>query len=264
MIDIFQGSGAPLTGKGLTEALDQLKAPDRAVGLWSVISVETRGFGFLPDRRPKILFERHIFHRRTGGVYDAAYPNISSSAPGGYAGGAAEYLRLKRAMLLDRRNALESASWGMGQIMGFNATGLGYTNVEAMIAAFKGGEDAQLEGCARFIAGNPPLAAAFRSSDWARVAFFYNGSSYAQNGYDRKLAASSRRYETSGTPDVELRAAQARLTYLGYDTGGVDGELGPLTRAALNAFQSRKELAPKSPGVLDDATSKALALAAGV
>jgi hypothetical protein len=31
--------------------------------LWSVVVVETSGCGFLPDRRPRILFERRILVR---------------------------------------------------------------------------------------------------------------------------------------------------------------------------------------------------------
>jgi hypothetical protein len=48
--------------------------------LWSLLTVETRGFGFLPDQRPEILFERHIFHKHTGGRFSAGHPNISSPA----------------------------------------------------------------------------------------------------------------------------------------------------------------------------------------
>jgi hypothetical protein len=49
----------------------------REVGLaeiWAVFSVETSGCGFLTDRRPKILFERHIFSHLTNGRYDAQNP----------------------------------------------------------------------------------------------------------------------------------------------------------------------------------------------
>ncbi len=34
--------------------------------------------------RPTILFERHIFSKRTEGAYDAKYPDISNKIAGGY------------------------------------------------------------------------------------------------------------------------------------------------------------------------------------
>ncbi|MGG7377547.1 N-acetylmuramidase domain-containing protein, partial [Escherichia coli] len=42
--------------------------------MWAVIHVESSGAGYQADRRPKILFERHVFHRLTGGRFDAAHP----------------------------------------------------------------------------------------------------------------------------------------------------------------------------------------------
>lgn len=50
--------------------------------------------------------------------------------------------------------------------------------------------------------------------------------------------------------------AQARLYNLGVYFGRVDGELGPMTEAALRRFQQAKGLAPT--GSLDEATADAL------
>ncbi|NJM92326.1 MAG: N-acetylmuramidase family protein [Rhodospirillaceae bacterium] len=75
----------------------------------------------MPNRRPKILFERHIFHQRTNGKFDATHPDISHPKWGEYGKASAQYDRLGRAMALDRQAALESASWGLPQVMGFNA-----------------------------------------------------------------------------------------------------------------------------------------------
>ncbi|MBD8655693.1 DUF3380 domain-containing protein [Oxalobacteraceae sp. CFBP 13730] len=110
---------APLSQTGFDAVLDRLGVDQAA--LWSLLTVETRGFGFLPDWRPKILFERHIFHKRTGGRFGAGHPNISSPAGKRYLGDAAEYDRLAQAIELDRDAALESALWALGQVMGFNA-----------------------------------------------------------------------------------------------------------------------------------------------
>src|SRR4029077_1061427 len=132
-------------------------------------SVETAGCGFLADRRPRLLFERHVFHRRTNGAFDATHPAISNALPGGYLGGPLEFDRLAEAAALDRRAALESASWGIGQVMGSNAAQAGFPDVEAMVAASIDGEDAQLAATAAFIRAeglHTPLAA----HDWTAFA----------------------------------------------------------------------------------------------
>lgn len=258
MTDTFQGTGAPLTAGGFGSALAQLKTNDDKL-LWSILSVETRGFGYLQDKRPKILFERHIFHKRTGGRFSADYPNISNPKPGGYSGGAEEYDRLSLAASLDRAAAIESASWGLGQVMGFNAASLRYADAQAMVEAFKSGEDQQLDGCIRYITTNPPLLKALLAKDWARVAFYYNGSDYAKNQYDQKLAAA---YNARAAPGIDIRSGQVRLQYAGFDPKGIDGVMGPGTAAAIRAFQESKSLSVT--GVFDAPTDNALAAAAGV
>src|SRR5579872_2533313 len=106
----FTGTALPLSEQGFARALDILNVS--APEVWTVLSVETRGFGFLPDRRPIILFERHIFSKQTGGRFDDSHPAISAPRSGGYAGAGKEYERLGTAMPLDRRAALNSTSWG--------------------------------------------------------------------------------------------------------------------------------------------------------
>ena len=107
-----------------------------ALRMWAVLGVETSGCGFRPDRRPKILFERHVFSRETDGRWDRSHPELSNSTPGGYSGGGPDqYLRLQKAMALDRRAALRSESWGVGQVMGFNAVNDGFADVEKMVDA---------------------------------------------------------------------------------------------------------------------------------
>lgn len=110
----FQGAATALSSDGLNRAAGNIGV--HAPEVWTVLGVETSGCGFLPDRRPQILFERHIFHRLTGGQYDDG--QISNPTPGGYgAYGAHQYDRLALAITKDRNAALQSASWGIGQIM---------------------------------------------------------------------------------------------------------------------------------------------------
>src|SRR5713101_2260435 len=139
----FKGAAEPLSQAGLSEALNILGVTPAA--LWSVVAVETSGCGFLPDRRPKILFERHIFSRLTGHKFDADDPDVSQPSSGGYGpGGAHQYERLAAAIQLDRTAALQSASWGLGQIMGENSKVAGFAKVEDMVTSMVASEDNQL------------------------------------------------------------------------------------------------------------------------
>jgi hypothetical protein len=250
------------TGKALPLAQATLDgvSTDTGIGLpalWAVMTVETRGCGFLDDRRPQILFERHVFHARTGGRFDAAAPDISNPSPGGYgAGGAAQYDRLARAMDLDRAAALESASWGLGQVMGFNARPAGFGGVEAMVQAMCESEDRQFEAMLAFIEANG-LARPLVAGDWSAFARGYNGPDFTRDNYDGKLAQSWARYAVGPLPDLGVRAAQLHLRYLGYNPGVVDGWFGTNTQRALARFQAEHGL-EAMPGHLDDETSAAL------
>lgn len=229
--------GAPLTRGGFETARARLGADPAA--LWAVVRVEARACGFLPDRRPVILFERHVFHRRTGGRHDSRAPDVSQPRPGGYgAGGAHQHSRLAAAAALDPLAALESASWGLGQVMGFNARLVGFTDVEAMVAAMRANEDAQLAAMAAFIV-ETGLDRALRSGDFAAFARGYNGPAYARNAYDTRLAAAHAGYASGriAPPDLDVRAAQMLLLYAGHAPGPIDGRFGPRTRAALAAFR---------------------------
>ena len=248
----FQGKGLPLSETALRQVCDTL--PVAVAELWAVVTVETRGFGFLASRRPLILFERHIFHDRTGGKYDKTAPNLSNATPGGYAGGTAEYPRLEAAIVLDRHAALESASWGLGQIMGFNHASAGFATVEEMVTAMTNDEKAQLQGVAGFIKSNA-LDAAIRRHDWAAFAKVYNGAAFKKNEYDTRLAAAHAK-AAALLPNLRFRAAQAALLYLGMDPGPVDGLPGRYTRSALVKFQETRHL-PVTGG-LDAATEARL------
>ena len=70
----FAGKSIALSPSGLASLAILL-----GVGLpkmLAILSVETRGAGFLSDRRPQILFERHIFSKLTGGQYDVSNPDV--------------------------------------------------------------------------------------------------------------------------------------------------------------------------------------------
>jgi hypothetical protein len=239
MSDSFVGKGSPLDEDGLEETLGILGTGQPE--LWAVLSVETAGSGYLPDRRPRILFERHVFRRETDGQYDDQYPDLSNRQPGGYLSGTREYDRLSAAILLDRTAALSSTSWGLGQVMGFNATAAGFPNVDAMVQAMVDSENAQLLGMARWIDGRG-IAGALKAHRWTDFAKAYNGSGYRKNQYDTRLAGYYQQFKVGPLPNLTMRAVQFYLICLGYSLGRIDGILGRLTRSAIQEYQTRNSL----------------------
>ena len=232
----FAGAAEALTQGGIATFLKVTHT--QAADLWAVLAVETSGCGFLPDRRPKILFERHQFHALTRGIYDRAHPDISGPHAGGYgAGGAGQYDRLAKAVALDRENALKSTSWGIAQTMGVCHKEAGFSDVEAMVAAMTHSEDAQLLAMAAYLDATR-LAAPLSRNDWIAFAEGYNGPDYAGNNYDGLLRQFHGRFRQGPLPDVALRAMQVALTCRGYDTHGIDGMAGPDTQAAIRRFQA--------------------------
>src|SRR5690606_762736 len=235
----FIAEAEPLTKKGFNEVIKDLDIgiPE----LLAVLSVESRHCGFLADRRPIILFERHIFHKLTKGQFSREHPELSQRLPGGYAGGTKEYARLENAMMLNRSAALMSTSWGAGQIMGFNYSIAGFSDVESMVAAMQASEDAQLVAVASFLKNNK-LHLLLKRKDWPAFAKSYNGKTYAKNQYDLRLAGAFQQYSAGVLPDIEVRRAQLYLTYLGFDTGGIDGIHGKRSRSAVARFREENSL----------------------
>lgn len=232
----FTGPGKPLTQKALDEAGAVVGIPNSA--MWAVIQVESSGAGYESDRRPKILFERHKFSQATGRRFDATHPDISNPVGGGFgAGGAHQYDRLAEALLLDRKAALASASWGLGQVLGSNFRVAGFTDVEDMVAKMVQSERHQLLGMFNFIDGNN-LGRHLQNKDWRRFALGYNGANAEANGYPAKLQTAFNTFDGGSPPDIRVRIAQLGLTFLGHNPGGVDGLVGNNTRRALHRFQA--------------------------
>lgn len=162
----------------------------------ALLDVESAGKGFDDKRRLKMLFEPHVFYReltnpderqqaeRLGLAYAKwglkPYPSDS-------------YPTLIAAMRINATAALRSASWGLGQIMGFNHVKAGFEEVESMIHSFKTGEAAQLQAMVLFIK-NSGLADHLRRHRWASFARGYNGKGYSKHGYHTKLEAAYKKW----------------------------------------------------------------------
>lgn len=187
-----------LTAADLVWAAGQLKCDVAAIR--AVNEVESKGSGFLVDGRPVILYERHIMARvlKDHGVdatpYLTSQPGLVNKTAGGYAGGAKEYDRLAKAKQICEDAALESASWGAYQIMGYHWALLGYASVQAFVADMYDSERKQLEAFVKFILSQAVLLKAIRAKDWVTFARYYNGADYAKNQYDSKLATAYKKY----------------------------------------------------------------------
>lgn len=148
--------------------------------LHAFMDVEAGGSGFDARGRVKMLFEPHVFYKQLGtGKKQAAavkagiaYPKWR---PGEYP--ADSYPRLRAAMTIDETAALMSASWGLGQLMGFNYKAAGYSSVVEMIVAFADDEEAQLEALVTFLKSKG-LASALKAHDWAKIEKVYNGGGF--------------------------------------------------------------------------------------
>ena len=160
----------------------------------AVAEVESSGEGFLPDGKPKILFEPHIFWKqlRAKGIDpnlfieenpDILYPTWK---PGAYGPVSKQHSRLEKASKINREAALMSASWGKFQVMGFNWKLCGVDSLQDFINAMYESEDAHLRLFTNYIR-NTFLDDELRNHDWEGFARGYNGAQYFKNKYDVKL-----------------------------------------------------------------------------
>ena len=99
-----------------------------------------------------------------------------------------EHKRFNAAVALDPVAALQSTSFGLFQIMGFNHERCGFADAADMLRAFAKGEPEQLDGFVEFVRFSG-LADELQQKRWADFARLYNGPGYAANRYDTKLAA---------------------------------------------------------------------------
>lgn len=180
-----------LTGADFVRASKKLMCSVAAIK--AVSEVESNGGGFLPTGEPVILFERHIFSRRTNKRFDGIAPDISNPLPGGYGAVLLQHKRLQRAVALDRNAALMSASWGMFQIMGFNYPLCGFNSLQGFVNAMYESEGRQLDAFVNYIIASR-LDDELRELRWADFARKYNGPAYAKNKYDIKMAAAYKRF----------------------------------------------------------------------
>lgn len=169
--------------------------------LRAVVEVECKGDGFNSDGTPVILYERHKFYQGLRAInwvtkateWYRAYPDLCNPTMGGYGKYSIQHSKLEQASKLNRDVALESCSWGIGQVMGYHWKALGYPSLQNFINLMYKDEASQLDAMCRYIKVNN-LVGALKRKDWAGFARGYNGSAYAKNQYDTKLANAYKRF----------------------------------------------------------------------
>lgn len=183
----FVNLKAPAIARAQEQAFaDQLGVSLRQ--LRAVAEVESDGGGFDSNGRPKILFERHIFHRMTGGRHSVTA--WSNPKAGGYSEDSWD--KLCAAACADFWAAFSSASWGKMQVMGMHWQALAYETPHEMAWSMTGDEAAHYDAMVRYITAND-LTGAMRAisadpDDCRAFARGYNGSGYEAGGYHIKIA----------------------------------------------------------------------------
>lgn len=182
---------ATLTEQDFKDAANLLGCDVAAIK--AVAEVESRQNGFTDNEEPVILFERHIFSKKTNHLFDKTNPGISNPKSGGYGKSSDQHARLMEAVKLNRNAALMSASWGKFQIMGFNFALAGFNSLQEFINAMYKSEREHLMAFVNYVI-QMSLVDELINKKWADFARKYNGPEYKKNNYDIKLAAAYKKY----------------------------------------------------------------------
>lgn len=161
--------------------------------LEAVVRVESSGSGF-SNGRPLIRFEVHRFWT---GVPKSFRPHVDTAFrvkgpkpweghecllngkwvpmhQPGPKGQTLEWRCLEVAKAIDNQVAIESTSWGLGQVLGAGWKVLGFPTVHDFEAAQRT-EAGQLDTMVRFIHNSVALTRAIQEHNWRMVARIYNG-----------------------------------------------------------------------------------------
>jgi len=231
--------------------------------LKAIIEIESGGRGHLEDGRTKILFEGHKFWywlkeaKKSPEDYvkdneDILYEKWTKKF---YKGGPGEYLRLNRAMQIDKKAAVFATSWGLFQILGENLT----NNLKSRINPeheilnddlysinidddrdnlndfLEKQEKSERYHLLDFLAyiktkkvDNKPLISyvAGNNADqfnWEKFAYGYNGPGYKTNKYDIKLKNAYNKYlekDNENQPAIKVRVPIIDAGFGGIDVNG--------------------------------------------
>jgi hypothetical protein len=166
---------------------DRLKITPKQLA--AVATVEAAGSGFDKTGKPKILFERHKFHKYTGGRYSVCA--FSNPSGGGY--DESSWDKLLGAIVTGQVDAAFMAcSWGKFQVLGEYWDDFQFDSPFALAFSTVPSERGQYELLCRYIelnalqdemralSPNPETCRAFAKA--------YNGPGYVKFDYHTKLA----------------------------------------------------------------------------
>ncbi|UQA58447.1 N-acetylmuramidase domain-containing protein [Polyangium aurulentum] len=193
------GNARKLVLSDFQSAATQLGCETAAVR--AVAEVESGGrSGFDTKKRPKILFEIHLFQKHTNHKYDNSHPHLSSSYSSprrrqSYAKD--QYTVLREAFALNPTAACMSASWGMFQVLGSNYKMCGWSSVRQFVTDMFESEAQHLRAFLGFCRG-AGITRHLKTRNWASFARGYNGPDYKSNAYDTKMANAYARYKRQG------------------------------------------------------------------
>ncbi|MBC8718878.1 MULTISPECIES: N-acetylmuramidase family protein [Brucella/Ochrobactrum group] len=172
--------------------------------LLAVTEVESGGralFDVNGVKEPAIRFEGHYFDRRLKGRIRDQARKAGLSAP--EAGRVRNpktqrerWLLLNRAMSIHKNAALESTSWGLGQVMGAHWEWLGYNSIDELVREVRSSVGGQVRLMLNFI-DKAGLKTELERKDWRSFARRYNGPAFAHNQYHTRLAAAFERWNRS-------------------------------------------------------------------
>src|SRR5262249_50782989 len=148
--------------------------------------------------------------------------------------------------------AKRSASWGLGQTMGFLAEEIGFVSACEMVDHMIGNVAVQIEAMIEELKRSN-IIDPLNHHQWSTVARLYNGPGYAENRYDAKLADAYTRWTRKlqmldtahPAPSLtteQIKDLQRQLKAKGYKVGLIDGDAGPHTVGAIAAFQAHEGL----------------------
>jgi hypothetical protein len=229
-----------------------------AAAVLAVIEIESAGkvYALVAGRQePVIRFEGHYFDRRLTGearkrARELGLADPVAGAVKNPAGQEGRWRLLNRAIEIDAAAALESTSWGLGQVMGAHWEWLGYESVAQLVNTARAGVSGQIDLMGRYIE-KAGLTGALQRRDWTAFARGYNGPAFARYGYHTKLAEAYRRHAGPsassrapasdgmlrlGSSGARVRELQTLLVRAGHPVT-VDGDYGPATERAVRSFQ---------------------------
>lgn len=229
----------------------------------AVIEVESAGKIYAVvggQNEPLIRFEGHYFDRRLKGaaLLEARAKGLANPNAGDVknpATQAARWKMLARARDIDEQAAIESTSFGIGQVMGAHWKDLGYLSANSLLMEARSGVAGQLELMMLYIKIFG-LLPAVKAKNWTNFARGYNGRAYKKNAYDTKLAAAYAKWSKFDFRTLEAPADKPKMVERLPEVADVPVQ-PPASPAPSPVKQMDALVSQKQPELIDKPVSDA-------